>query len=125
MKPKLGQKYSRVEISKMLGGSQVAYLPYKDGEVVCGCFDPSPKHNPRAPTEVLFGSGPIVEETAEIVNRQSTAIPIFIQRASAQWEYVGNYRCTGLSRDPKLLKKRMLTYPERGDIVGALRFKRA
>ena len=125
MKPKLGQTYSRVEISEMLGGSSVAYLPYKDGEVVCGCFDPSPKHNPGAPEEVLFGSGPIVEETAEIVNRQSTAIPIFIQRASAQWEYVGNYRCIGLSRDPKLLKQRMLTYPERGDIVGALRFKRA
>ena len=125
MKPKLDQTYSRVEISEMLGGSSVAYLPYKDGEVVCGCFDPSRKHNPGAPEEVLFGSGPIVEETAEIVNRQSTAIPIFIQRASAQWEYVGDYRCIGLSRDPKLLRQRMLTYPERGYIVGALRFKRA
>ncbi len=124
MKPKLGQKYSRLEISKMLGGSPVAYLPYKDGEVLCGCFDPSPRFNPGAPEEVLFSSGPIVEETAEIVSRQGTPILVFIYRAPAQWEYVGNYRCVGLSRDPELLKQRMQKYPERGEIVGALRFKR-
>lgn len=124
MKPKLGQRYSRREISKMVGGSTVAYLPYKDGEVLCGCFDPSRRLNPGAPEEVLFGSGPIVEETAEMIYRQGTPIPIFIYRASAQWEYVGNYRCIGLSRDPKLLKQRMQRYPERGEIVGALHFKR-
>jgi hypothetical protein len=124
MKPKLGQKYSRREISDMVGGSTVAYLPYKAGEVLCGCFDPSPRFNPTAPEEVLFGSGPIVEETAEMVSRQRTPIPIFIYRAPSQWEYVGNYRCVGLSRDKKLLKQRMQKYPERGEIVGALQFER-
>jgi hypothetical protein len=124
MKPILGQTYSRRKISKMVGGSTVAYLPYKDGEILCGCFDPSRSLNPGAPEEVLFGSGPIVEETAEIVYRQGTPIPIFLYRAPAQWEYVGNYRCIGLSRDSKLVKQRMQKYPERGEIVGALRFKR-
>lgn len=125
MNPKLGQKYSRRQISEMIGGSPVAYLPYKDGEVLCGCFDPSPGLNPGAPEEVLFGSGPIVEETAELVYRQGVSIPVFIHRAPAQWEYVGNYQCVGLSRDPALLKQRMQKYSERGEIVGALRFKRA
>jgi hypothetical protein len=125
MKPKLGQRYSRREISKMVGGSPVAYLPYKDGEVLCGCFDPSPRFNPGAPEEVLFGSGPIVEETAEMVYRQGTPIPIFIYRGPAQWEYIGNYRCVGLSRDLKLIKQRMEMYPERGEIIGALRFRKA
>src|SRR6266436_5810609 len=106
MKPKLGHRYSRREISEMVGGSTVAYLPYKDGEILCGCFDPSGRFNPGAPEEVLFGSGPIVEETAEMVYRQGTSIPIFIYRRPAQWEYVGNYRCVGLSRDLKLLKQR-------------------
>lgn len=125
MKLKLGHKYSRREISKMIGGSPVAYLPYKDGEVLCGCFTRSSRYNPGAPEEVLFGSGPVVEETAEMIHRQGTPIPVFIYRAPAQWEYVGDYRCTGLSREPKLLKKRMRAYPERGEIVGALRFKKA
>jgi hypothetical protein len=125
MKPKLNQPYSRREINKMVGGSTVAYLLYKDGEVLCGCFDPSSRYNPSAPEEVLIGSGPIVEETAEMVYCQGTPIPVFIYRAPAQWEYVGNYLCVGLSRDRKLLKQRMQKYPERGEIVGALRFKRA
>jgi len=124
MKLNLGQKYSRREISKRIGGSTVAYLPYKDGKVLCGCFDPSPRFNPGAPEEVLFGSGPIVEETAEIISRQGTPIPVFIYRAPAKWEYVGNYLCVGLWHDPKLLKQRMQMYPERGEIVGALRFKK-
>src|SRR5436309_1147812 len=99
MKPKLGQQYSRQDISEMIGGSPVAYLPYKDGEILCGCFNQSRRLNPGAPEEVLFGKAPIVEETTEMVYRQGTPIPIFIFRSAARWEYIGDYRCVGYSRD--------------------------
>jgi hypothetical protein len=127
MKPKLGQKYSRQEISEMMGGSPQHYLPFKDGEILCGCFNPSREYNPGAPELVLFGSSKnrIVEDTAEMVYRQSTPIPIFIFRSSAQWKYIGDYRCVGYSCDSILMKEMMKEYPERGEIVGLLRFKKA
>ena len=123
MKPKLGQKYSRQTISRMIGGSIVAYLPYKDGEILCGCFNRSRKLNPGAPEEVVLGKGPIVEKTAEMVYHQGTPIPIFIFRSGARWEFVGNYRCVEYSRDANLLKEKMKVYPERGEIAGVLRFE--
>jgi hypothetical protein len=121
---KFGEKYSRREISDLLGKSMVAYLPYKDGHILCGCFDRSRRFNPDAPEEVLYGPAPIVEETAEMIYRQGSAIPIFIRRSPGEWEYVGYYRCIGHSRDPNLLKKRRNKYPERGRIAGVLRFKK-
>ena len=125
MKPKLGDKYSRQEISQMIGGQLHHYLPFKDGEILCGCFKPSRRWNPGAPEEVVFGRAPIVEETAEMVYRQGTAIPIFIFRTHAQWEYIGDYRCVGYSRDSNLLKEKMEAYPERGEIACLLRFEKA
>ena len=122
---KIGEKYSRQEISELLGGPTIAYLPYKDGQILCGCFDRSPKWNPGAPEEVVYGPGPIVKETAEMVHRQGSAIPIFLRRSPGNWEYVGDYRCIGHSRDPELLKARMNKYPERGRICGVLRFEKA
>ena len=92
---------------------------------MCGCFDRSPRLNPDAPEEVVYGLAPIVEETAEMIHRQASAIPIFIRRSHGAWEYVGDYRCVGNSRDPKLLKERMSKYPERGRIAGILRFQKA
>ena len=126
MKPTLGQKYSRQEISEMIGGSPQIYLPSKDGEILCGCFRPSPEYNPDAPGEVLFGPSPsgIVEENAEIVYRQAAPIPIFIFRSNAQWEYIGNYRCVRHSRDANLIEERMKKYPERGEIAGILWFEK-
>jgi len=110
----------------MLGGSQIAFLPHKDGQVLCGCFDTSPKLNPGAPTEVLFGRGaPQVDETAEMIYRQHTAIPVFLRRAPGQWEYIGDYLCTGLSRDADLLRRKMKVYAERQNgIAGVLYFEK-
>src|SRR3982751_5186307 len=129
MELKLGQKYSRKEISEMIGGSTQIYLPSKDGEILCGCFRPSPEYNPDAPEEVIFGPSPsgsgIVEKNAEIVYRQGTPIPVFIFRSNSQWEYIGNYRCVGHSLDANLIKERMGKYPERGEIAGILWFEKA
>jgi len=124
VKLKMGEKYTRREISRMLGGPTVVYLPYKNSQIVCGCFDCSRSLNPGAPEEVVYGPGPIVEQTAEMVYRQHSAIPIFIRRSVGNWEYVGDYRCIDHSRDPELLKDRMARYPERGKIVGVLRFEK-
>ena len=124
MKPKLGRKYSRQQISKMLGGQTHHYLPFKNGEVLCGCFIVSPEKNPGAPEEVLFGTGPVVGDMAEMVYDQGSPISIFIFRCFGQWEYIGDYRCVDLSRDSELLKTKMKAYPERGKIAGVLRFEK-
>lgn len=124
MKLELGQSYSRKAIHKMVGGQLQHYLPFKDGQVLCGCFNTSPKLNPDAPEEVLFGRAPIVEEMAEMVYRQHTPIPIFMFRGPAQWKYIGDYLCVGLSRDADLLKSKMKKQPQRGNIAGVLYFIR-
>jgi len=59
-----------------------------------------------------------------MVCRQGSAIPIFLRRSVGKWEYVGDYRCIGHSREPGLLNDRMKRYPERGKIVGVLRFEK-
>jgi len=40
----LGSKYTRAEISGILGGSEVDFLPTQNKAVVCGCF--TLDHNP-------------------------------------------------------------------------------
>jgi len=128
MELKLGHLYSRRKISQMLGGSMQAYLPFKDDKVLCGCFNTSEWFNPGAPGEVFFGRAepmPAVEESAELVYQQGTPIPIFVFRGSAKWEYIGDYRCVSLSRDPALLAEKMKAHPKRGAFVGILRFEKA
>ena len=128
MKLEIGHLYSRDEISRMLGGSIQSFLPMKDGKVVCGCFKTEEKYNPGAPEEVYFGrawSMPKVEEAAEMVYKQGTPIPVFIFQAAAQWEYIGDYRCVGLSYDPALIAEKLRSYPQRGTMKGILRFEKA
>jgi hypothetical protein len=126
MQPVFGQKYSRPEISKMLGGSIQTYLPHKDGQVLCGCFDTSPKYNPDAPTEVLYGAGSSkVQRMAEMVRDQHTAIPVFLRhKPRGRFEYVGDYLCTGLRTDPALLKSKQQQYPQRVNGVGGVLYFR-
>ncbi len=127
---KLHQNYSRREISKAKGGSLQTYLPFKNNRVTCGCFRVEEAYNPGAPEEVLFGCDepmPDVEKSANLVHAQGKrdeAIPVFIFRASAQWEYIGDYRCVFLSRDPALLRQKMKEHPLRGTITGILRFEK-
>ena len=124
--------YSRQEISDILGGSIQPYLPFKGGRVTCGCFRVEEEYNPDAPEEVLFGdryggSMPKVEKSAELVyaqGKRGEAVPIFIFRESGKWEYVGDYQCIDLLRDPVLLRQKMQAYPRRGFITGILRFEK-
>ena len=124
---KINHIYSRQEISNMLGGSNVAYLPFRDEVVTCGCFRVEEEYNPGAPNEVMFGCDepmPDVEKAAKMVREQDKPIPIFIRRGSAKWEYIGNYQCVELERDANMLKQKMKEHPRRGQIKGILRFKK-
>jgi hypothetical protein len=129
MKLTFGKRYSRSEISEMMGGSIQAYLPFKDGRVTCGCFRVEETLNPGAPEEVLFGRVPImpdVEKSAEMVSEQGKsgeAVPVFIFKAKGKWEYVGDYRCTELIRDASELRRKENEHPCRGSITGILRFE--
>jgi putative zinc finger/helix-turn-helix YgiT family protein len=121
----VGRRYSREEISDKLGGSRVAYLPFKDGRVVCGCFRPDPEYNPNAPEEILLDEGPVIQESAKLVSEQQEPIPVFLFKGNCEWEYVGLYRCCGFETDPKLLQRKMQQNPARGVIKGVLYFERA
>ncbi|HXI72385.1 MAG TPA: DUF6697 family protein [Verrucomicrobiae bacterium] len=93
----LGHKYTRVEISKILGGSEIDFLPTEKGKVVCGCF--TLDHNPDAPNVVLPGTGSVIERRAKIFCEQEYPVPIFIKRRVNEWEYVGNYKPVRNSTD--------------------------
>src|SRR5438128_10886973 len=96
---KLGDSYTRDEIHEQLGGSKEAYLPTKNGRVVCGAF--KREANPQAPLVILPGKGTQIRTSAELFARQNTAIPVFLKKASNAWVYVGDFRVTRLSKDPK------------------------
>ena len=123
--------YTRHEISGMLGGNIQAYLPVVDGRVVCGCFRKEEEFNADSPEEVVFGRDyvkPQAERAATIVYEQGKggeAIPVFIRRDAAKWEYVGDYRCVGLVTDPAMLARKMAAHPRRGVIKGILLFEKA
>lgn len=123
---KIGETYSRAQISQQLGGNHRWYLPVKNNKVVCGCFTRS--DNPAAPEEVLFGPGPKRQETAQLVfeqGKRGQAIPIFIFEDTKQWRFLGKYRCVGLSQDSNLIRAKMAKYPNHGKIVGVLYFAKS
>ncbi len=117
----VGQRYSRRDISKVLGGSIQSYLPTVKCQVVCGCFKPTAKKNPDAPEKVTIGT--IGRPEPWLVAKQD-AIPIFLFRANSSWEYYGRYRCTGLNTDTTLIESEMKANPARGIIAGVLYFER-
>jgi len=120
-KPKLDCAYTRDEINKMHGGGVQAFLPTKNGKVVCGCFKLD--LNPDAPNEVLVGMGPQREMSARTCVLQGTPIPIFLKREVGEWEYVGHYKATKyLSREHKLMLQEERA--QRKDVAGILFMKR-
>jgi predicted HNH restriction endonuclease len=74
-----------------------SYLPHVAGIVVCGCFDPD--LNARAPFEIDVGDLPDVLRYADILAKQTTAIPVFLKRAINRWEFVGDFTPVRLMRD--------------------------
>lgn len=93
----LHQRYSRQQVHAELGGDLQSYLPHVDGAVVCGCFDPA--FNARAPFEIDLGQGRDVIRYAERLHEQASGIPVFLRRGNLEWEYVGRFLATTLTRD--------------------------
>jgi hypothetical protein len=126
----IGSKYTREQISDILGGSIQSFLPTAGGVVVCGCFKPDEDMNPDAPEEVLFGEegdSAGINRAANLVFEQglkSEAIPVFLKRRSNEWEYSGEYLCIGITRDPRVVARKKAQYPKRGEFHGVLRFEK-
>jgi hypothetical protein len=122
-KPKLGELYSREEISHMFGGSSWTYLPRDRGDVVSGCFRTD--LNPKAPDEVLVGYGKLRVSSAKRLVEQDTPIPVFIQRASKQWEFVGYYRGKKFSEAPSEVIPKARAANLEGQVAGVLYLEEA
>lgn len=130
MQLEIGATFTRQQISEMLGGSPVSFLPVSGGRVVCGCFVQGPKMNPHAPEEVLFGTAgesPDINKSADLVFRQGQegeAVPVFLKRGPGDWEYEGEFLCIGITRDKRVIDRKKQQWPDRGDFHGVLRFER-
>jgi hypothetical protein len=95
----LGRKYTRKQIKAELGGSDIEYLPFEAGRVVCGCF--TLEHNPEAPDIVIPGNGPVIQRMARVFCEQDYPVPIFVKRRPNEWEYVGDYQVERSSTAPE------------------------
>ncbi len=98
-----GERYTRLEIHAVVGGGTQDYLPHHEGNVVCACLNPS--LNPGAPEIVLPGTGPGIEQWAQVFANQMQFVPTFLKRGTGQWEYVGDYRVQRRSVDTAEIKK--------------------
>ena len=122
-KPKLGGVYSREEISLMFGGNSRTYLSRDGGDVVSGCFRTD--LNPKAPEEVLVGYGKLRVSSAKRLVQQNTPIPVFIQRASKRWEYIGYYRGKRYSDSPSEVTTKARAAHLDGQVAGVLYLEKA
>ena len=94
----IGHRYTREQIRAESGGGDLqSYLPHKDGNVLCGCFDPIV--NARAPYEIDLGVGRDVIRYARRLLEQDSYVPIFLRRDAFAWEYVGKFRAVHYSID--------------------------
>lgn len=94
---KVGVFYTPHEISRAVGGDLQSYLPHVGGTVVAARL--SLKLNPDAPEIILPGTGPMIEQSAEWLVNQHAVVPTFIKRGPGQFEFVGEYSATAMSRD--------------------------
>jgi hypothetical protein len=122
-KPEAGEFYSREEISRMLGGSSWTYLPRNRGDVVSGCFRTD--LNPKAPYEILVGHGKLRISSAKRLVEQDKPIPVFLQRASKRWEFIGYYRGVKYSDAPGEVAAKARTANLDGQVAGVLYLAKA
>jgi hypothetical protein len=122
-----GQLLTRRDIAALLGGNSRTFLPQAEGRVVAGCFDPA--MNPRVPTEVLVGASRNASLAAKRLIAQGDAVPFFVKRATAQWEYLGDFRAVRFTSNKRQVGQRIYEIMPRiyeryrksyGDIRGIL-----
>ena len=87
-----GHSYTRDDIHAALGGSRQTFLPSKNREVVAACLRMD--LNPGAPNIMLPGHGQEKQRAADwLSTHPSHVFPVFLKRATNQWEYIGRYCC--------------------------------
>lgn len=118
---KKGDYYTRNEIHKFIGGGVQDFLPHKDGVVICACV--TSEMNPHLPDVILVGQGAQVPRWARVFAEQKEYIPLFVKRASSNWEYIGNYRVRSLSDDAKEIARQEY-FSGRFDVVLVLNLER-
>ena len=100
---------TREDIAKKHGGSAIEYLPRVAGRVVCAFLRTDPDYNPEAPRVILAGRGPDIEASAQALIEQRGPIPVYLKRATNDWEYVGDYQVENYTRKPADIRHYELT----------------
>lgn len=118
----VGNKYTHDFICQTFGGDAKSgtYLPQSQQTIMCGCFTSA--MNPEAPEVVLVGNGPRILLKAERLAAQGGAIPVFMKRATNQWEYKGRYELVSLSKNSVDFEAKAAAV-DRNDVVAALFFR--
>ena len=107
---RIGKTYTRKQIHAAVGGGDFqSYLPHKNGDVICGCFDPS--LNVRAPVEIDIGKGKDVVRYAKRLVEQGTPVPVFLKQSTDNWEYKGRFRAVKYSKNQRDLRQSMKRRP--------------
>ncbi len=99
---KIGQIYTRDEVSEMVGAGGDDYILTKAGKV--RAITLNPEMNPKAPDIVIVGKGPQVQKRAQLLSKSKESFPTFIKRRPNQWEYVGKYRAVEFKSDKQTIE---------------------
>jgi hypothetical protein len=86
-------RFTQEQITAMRG-----FLPHEDGRVICARLRLD--YNPGAPEIILPGDDEDVRRWASVLCKQGGAIPVYIWRESACWEYVGEFEVESFSELP-------------------------
>jgi hypothetical protein len=96
-----GSRYTRGQIHEAVGGSLRAALPARGGRVVCACL--TFEKNPRAPEEMVVGTGERAVRLARAFAASGEAVPVFVRTRRGDWEYTGERRVRSVIEDPGAL----------------------
>jgi len=96
-----GSLYTRGQIHEAVGGSVRAALPARGGRVVCACL--TFEKNPRAPEEMVIGTGERAVRLARAFAASGAAVPVFVRTRRGDWEYTGERRVRSVIEDPGAL----------------------
>jgi hypothetical protein len=59
----------------------------------------------RSAYRIFAGTGPIIRSSAHIAASQREPFPVFLKRGNKQFEFIGNFRGTGIDESPSALKE--------------------
>ncbi|ELR63098.1 5-methylcytosine-specific restriction enzyme A [Photobacterium marinum] len=99
---KKGQKYSRKEISSLIGGQIQGYMGTRQKKVIGVYLELS--SNPNAPSEILCGSGKDIAKHGLWLSQQHEPVPIFLKRRTNEWEYQGVFSVSSTIVDESILE---------------------